>query len=106
MTGNIPFYNIRKILAIPALVLAGARPQKPDAADPKYQAYGPTERTWSFIETCWQQDADLRPTALELHHRALSSSVACPRPTQQSDDAFLSEFRRQDVLPSSVPSSD
>ncbi|TEB22338.1 kinase-like protein [Coprinellus micaceus] len=104
MTGNIPFFQTRNNYSIPALVLAGGRPRRPDPTDPAYQEYGLTEEIWSLIERCWKHDAIQRPTAVEIEEYDLFNSLADPRPAQQWGYASAAEFRRL-IMPPSLPGS-
>ena len=101
MTGKVPFFQTKNNYSIPMLVLAGNRPRKPDPIDPAYQAYGLTEPIWSLIETCWNEDATLRPTALELQRANLFTSLVDPQPVQQWGNASAAEFRRW-LMPAST----
>ena len=98
MTGRIPFYQTKNHFTIPSLIFSGQRPRKPDPTDPAYQEYGLTEPIWLFIETCWNQDPALRPTAEELQKSDLFASLVDDRPAQEWGGASAAEFRRS-IMP-------
>ncbi|KAJ3539949.1 hypothetical protein NMY22_g4498 [Coprinellus aureogranulatus] len=101
MTGNFPFHHVKNNLAVVIQVREGARPKKPSPEDPAFREFGLTEGAWAFIEACWDQDPQLRPTAQTILSHPLLSSLTDPRPPQQWRDTSASEFRRK-ILPSNI----
>ena len=57
ITGTPPFG--RRKVGVPALILRGWRPPRPE--DPVAIGFG--QGTWEFAKRCWDEDPELRPTA-------------------------------------------
>ena len=80
ITGTRPFGD-RKVVELPALTVQGWRPPIPE--DPV--AVGFCQGTWEFVERCWDEHPEQRPTvghAVEHFERAArSSTVVDPSPT-------------------------
>ena len=58
VTGTRPFKR-HKMVELPVLTTQGSRPTKPE--DPVAVGFG--SGTWEFIEKCWDQSCEERPTA-------------------------------------------
>lgn len=102
MTGKIPFHN-----SVPAVisrrVLSGKRPTKPTPEDMAFQQFGLTEAIWGFIEGCWKQMPNERPTASEILKDPLLTSLEDPRPLQEWGLLSVAEYRRVgDAAPSPI----
>ena len=72
ITGTKPFGR-RRMVEVPALILQGGRPPRPE--DPVAIGFG--QGTWEFVERCWDKDPEQRPTvrnALEHFERASRNS--------------------------------
>ena len=72
ITGTKPFGS-RRIVEVPALILRGRRPPRPE--DPVAIGFG--QGTWEFVKRCWDEDPEQRPTvrnALEHLERVSRNS--------------------------------
>ena len=63
-TGNAPFEG-RKNESVMHFVLEGGRPEMPTNA----RVAGLTSEIWDFLESCWQRNAEKRPTMEEVVRR-------------------------------------
>ena len=80
ITGARPFEHHR-VFALPTLTVQGSRPPRPE--DPAAIGFG--QGTWDFVERCWNENPNLRPSATEAldHFRraARTSTNVDPGPT-------------------------
>ncbi|KAJ3519976.1 hypothetical protein NMY22_g12955 [Coprinellus aureogranulatus] len=82
--------------------------RKPAQDEPPFQEFGLTDALWAFIEKCWSQNPDDRPTARDIQQHPLLSGLVDPRLQQQwggekLGEAAASEFRRLAVPASESP---
>ena len=94
VTGARPFGQ-RWAMELPLLITSGIRPDKPE--DPVAIGFG--QRTWEFVEKCWDRNSKRRPTAGEalghFERVARASTAVDPGPTIPAcgaDDETLSEL--------------
>ncbi|KAJ3516153.1 hypothetical protein NMY22_g14279 [Coprinellus aureogranulatus] len=107
MTEKFPFHQSNEIGVLFKL-MNGERPEKPAQDEPPFQAFGLTDAIWAFIETCWAENPDARPTARDVQRHPLLRGLVDPRPQQQwggekLGEAAASEFRRLAVPASESP---
>ena len=92
VTGTRPFGRY-KMVELPVLTTQGLRPTKPE--DPVVVGFG--SGTWEFIEKCWDQSCEERPTAgaaVEHFERVAATSTDVDpgpvlRPDAVDDETFL-----------------
>jgi len=99
ITGASPFGQYM-LLELPLLITQGWRPTRPESP---VDIFG--QGTWEFVEQCWDENSERRPTAREvLEHFeriAATSTVVDPGPVPlahvpvlESDSRNFSEYRR------------
>ena len=92
ITGADPFG--RRTIELPMYTIRGGRPQRPE--DPVAAGFG--QGTWEFVEECWDENWERRPTAREtlehFEHVAKTSMVVDPGRT--IPDKVLSESESDD----------
>jgi hypothetical protein len=101
MTGKLPLYETKNNTRVQLRVLRGDRPSKPALQDPAFRKYGLTEDIWNFIQACWLQEPEQRPTAKELCEHPVLSSLADHRPPQEWGEGSAVDFRSRHASNSS-----
>ncbi|TEB31936.1 kinase-like protein [Coprinellus micaceus] len=101
MTGKLPLYETKNNTRVQLRVLRGDRPSKPALQDPAFRRYGLTEGVWNFIQACWLQEPEQRPTAKELCEHPVLSSLADHRPPQEWGEGSAVDFRSRHASNSS-----
>ncbi|KAJ7113512.1 kinase-like domain-containing protein, partial [Mycena epipterygia] len=93
LTGKVPFNEFPNDMTVKLHVLDGKRPSQPSSL-------------WELLQDCWQEKADMRPTAVEIVER-LSSPLIRATTTQfttdwdkRSSSKFRRSFQVQPLLPS------
>ncbi|KAJ7883485.1 kinase-like domain-containing protein [Mycena olivaceomarginata] len=101
MTGNVPFHDLQHEMAVMFKVLAGDRPSRPTSC-----SAAALDGLWALMQKCWEQDAQMRPTAAEIVEQLEGPSIAAQRTpfTMDWSEEFTSKFRRtlqaEPLLPS------
>ncbi|KAF7377549.1 Protein kinase domain-containing protein [Mycena sanguinolenta] len=100
LTGHVPFHELHNDMAVMMKVAGGYRPSRPTSSP------GVFDDLWELLRSCWEEEAEKRPTALEVVERLEDPSIgAKPTPfTADWDEKFTSKFRRsvqgEPLLPS------
>ncbi|KAG6907312.1 hypothetical protein DXG01_009431 [Tephrocybe rancida] len=72
-TGQIPFARFTKDSAIILQLQLGAIPERPEATNPAWRAWGLTEKIWLLMVDCWERDTSKRPSAVAILDTTLIS---------------------------------
>ncbi|KAF6757190.1 kinase-like domain-containing protein [Ephemerocybe angulata] len=102
MTGHVPFYQVSQPFTVIIKVMGGARPSKPLPDEPAFQQYGLSGSLWDLMGECWQQDPEDRPTAAEILHHPVMTSLVDRRQPQQWGSLSASQFRRSMTMLSGI----
>ncbi|KAF8068027.1 kinase-like domain-containing protein [Lyophyllum atratum] len=102
-TGNVPFFELPRDLAVTLKVKAGAHPSRPPMSSPTWGAWGLAEPLWSLMEACWSADPNTRPTVEDITGHPALTEMVDERPVVNADVALPARFRdsgyvRSDVL--------
>ncbi|KAF8201272.1 kinase-like domain-containing protein [Mycena galopus ATCC 62051] len=101
LTGLIPFHEMPNDVAVILKVVEGKRPSQPVLCS-ETTTLG---SLWKLIQDCWEEKADLRPTAPQIVDRLVGPSIGATITSSVADwdDTFTSKFRRslhaQPLLP-------
>ncbi|KAJ6466790.1 kinase-like domain-containing protein [Mycena sanguinolenta] len=89
LTGQVPFHEFQNDMAVMMKVAAGYRPPRPTSCSGVLDL-------WELLRSCWEGEAEKRPTALEVVEQLVGPSIgAKPTPvTSDWDEKFTSKFRR------------
>ncbi|KAJ7878760.1 kinase-like domain-containing protein [Mycena olivaceomarginata] len=103
LTGKIPFHELRNDMAVMMRVSQGYRPPQPKA----YSCTTALDGLWELMQKCWEQDAQMRPTASEIVDCLTGPSIGAQTLTPSVPDwneEFTFKFRRslqaEPLLPS------
>ncbi|KAG6826273.1 hypothetical protein H0H92_000466, partial [Tricholoma furcatifolium] len=65
-TGKRPFHSINDNVVIAVKISRGHRPRCPSPSSKPWTEWGLTGDIWAWIELCWHQDSQQRPSAAEV----------------------------------------
>ncbi|KAJ7235050.1 kinase-like domain-containing protein, partial [Mycena rebaudengoi] len=93
LTGNAPFYEVQRDVAIILKVIAGERPSRPSGsgADPLLM-----NSLWTLLQNCWADNAENRPEATQIVKRLLDYPIhaGISKLSADWDESYTSKFRR------------
>ncbi|KAJ7679140.1 kinase-like domain-containing protein [Mycena polygramma] len=92
LTGTAPFPELRTDGAVITAVLNGRRPPRP-----QWCSRSPSlEGLWNLLQSCWNEEPTMRPTAAELVQRLMGPDIQATKNQSATDwdERFTSRFRR------------
>ncbi|KAJ6466793.1 kinase-like domain-containing protein [Mycena sanguinolenta] len=102
LTGQVPFHELPNDMAVIVKVAVGYRPTRPTSCSPT----STLDNLWELLRSCWDGEAEKRPTASEVVERLRGPSIggtATPF-TADWDEKSTCRFRRsvqaEPLLPS------
>ncbi|KAJ7176798.1 kinase-like domain-containing protein [Mycena filopes] len=92
LTGNVPFHTEKNDMVVMLQVLEGVRPTQPAACSGTRQL----NSVWKLLESCWEADPQMRPTAGQIVERLVDPLVGAKTTTSTTDwdDQSTCKFRR------------
>ncbi|KAF7318578.1 hypothetical protein HMN09_00368200 [Mycena chlorophos] len=91
-TGNVPFFEITRDVAVMLHVIQGHRPERPSSSSP----HPIPDALWSLMQECWHAEpTDRRPTAAQIIFTLRDSPLGAVRndPVSDWDPLSTSKFR-------------
>ncbi|KAF9780033.1 kinase-like domain-containing protein [Thelephora terrestris] len=70
LSGHPPFYHMRTLSAVIAVVIDGQRPERP----PNAESLGFSDAIWGLLQLCWSESSSTRPTAEQLFDELSSAA--------------------------------
>ncbi|KAJ7678058.1 kinase-like domain-containing protein [Mycena polygramma] len=102
LTGKVPFHEFLNDMAVILQVIEGKRASRPVSCS----GTEVLDRLWELLQACWEEKAEMRPTAPQVVERLVSELIRAQTTSRTADwdDQFTSKFRRslqiQPLLPS------
>ncbi|KAJ7878757.1 kinase-like domain-containing protein [Mycena olivaceomarginata] len=101
MTEKVPFHELPNDMTVMFKVLGGHRPSRPLSCSATA-----LDGLWELMQKCWEERAQMRPTATEIVERLVAPSIAAQPTPFNADwsDEFTSKFRRSQQAEPLLPS--
>lgn len=92
LTGRVPFHELPNDVTVMFKVIEGNRPSRPEACS----GTAALDSLWKLLETCWDGEAEKRPSAAEIVRglEGLSLRGSTAASATDWDEKFTSKFRR------------
>ncbi|KAJ6470341.1 kinase-like protein, partial [Mycena sanguinolenta] len=102
VTEKAPFPELYLDGAVITAVLAGRRRSRPAAC----LGMPALDRLWDLLQSCWQNQPEIRPTAVQLVERLMGPDIQATikQSVTDWDERFTSRFRRHNLSQRPLPS--
>jgi serine/threonine protein kinase len=91
MAEKVPFYDLPNDMTVMYKVLEGKRPLRPMS----WSGTRALDNVWGLMENCWEEKAEMRPTASQIVERLIGPSIGAKTTSSTTDwdEEFTSKFR-------------